>query len=171
MAEALPHDPTDERGRSCAAGFVHRLGYWSHFDNHAGVSSWPLPQATTCAELGAWAASHSALVTKPEAGDVFLLPSHSGDWFAFAGIVLQVVGLPILGLDGLTCLTVEACTERSEREVDAGDGRGRRAVRRLRRFWPSMGHRFVRWAELDQRASAADATFVINVAAGRRWAA
>src|SRR5689334_4263460 len=57
-----------------SASFVHRAGYWSHFDHRSGNSVWPLPDTASCTELAAFAAEHGVLAADwAQHGDVYLL--------------------------------------------------------------------------------------------------
>src|SRR3712207_103604 len=74
---------------SCTA-FVHYVGFWSHFEHGAARSSWPLPCASSCGQLAAWAKENRVRVTKPRAGDVFLLWHAPTATFEHTGIVARV---------------------------------------------------------------------------------
>jgi hypothetical protein len=140
-------------GQPWCAAFVHHVGYWSHFDYAAERSSWPLPATASCYMLGAFAKERGVLREAPAAGDVFLLWNVRLARFAHTGVVarLREEGKTPGGDPWFDCDTIEGNT-------DAGGSReGDGVMRRVRRFYPKVGDRFIRWAELDQRAVAGTA--------------
>jgi hypothetical protein len=133
-------------GQPWCAAFVHHVGQRSHFDPIANKSSWPLPNTASCYMLGVYAAQQRILVDEPLDGDVFLLWSPMYTRFAHTGIVSRVVerGKTPAGSPWFDCHTIEGNTN------DDGGRDGWGVLRRIRRFYPRVGDRFVRWAELDR---------------------
>jgi hypothetical protein len=131
-------------GQPWCAAFVHHVGYWSHFDYASETSTWPLPSTASCYMLGAYAKQRGVLLEEPADGDVFLLWNARLARFAHTGIVARVreKGETPGGDAWFDCDTVEGNTDvGGSRE---GDG----VMRRVRRFHPKVGDRFIRWAEL-----------------------
>jgi hypothetical protein len=100
--------------------------------------------------LGVEAKKRGVLKEEPDEGDVFLLWNTQLVRFAHTGIVVRVRG------DGETpgsgawfdCDTIEGNTDLGgSRE---GDG----VMKRVRRFYPKAGDRFIRWVDLDPRSLA-----------------
>src|ERR1051326_2780651 len=61
-----------DRSLEWHTAFVHYAGYWSHYDNLARKSSWPLPRTNDPNELADFARRHNILKEdSPRAGDVF----------------------------------------------------------------------------------------------------
>jgi hypothetical protein len=137
-------------GQPWCAAFVHHVGYWSHFDYGVERSSWPLPATASCYMLGANAKERGVLREEPEDGDVFLLWNAQLVRFAHTGVVARVreEGETPGKSAWFDCDTIEGNTDLGgSRE---GDG----VMRRVRRFYPKAGDRFIRWADLDRRAVA-----------------
>ncbi len=133
--------------------FVHYVGYWSHYEHGAARSSWPLPRASSCAELATYAEEERILRRRPLAGDVFLLWHAPTASFEHTGIVARVRGAGITpgGTRWVDCHTIEDFPhpgDRPDREAVTIE-----VVCRVRRFYPSrtVGDRFIRWANLDRR--------------------
>ena len=70
--------------------FVHHVGYWSHYDQQTGESSWPLPATPSAGQLGAFARERGVLTNEPEPGDLFLLWGPVKRAFVRSGIVVAV---------------------------------------------------------------------------------
>ena len=133
------------RGQPWCAAFVHHVGYWSHFDHERGASVWPLPATASCYVLGDFARRKRILKDEPEPGDVFLLWNPRLGRFSHTGIVAHVhEDADDQGDTGwITCDTIEGNTN------DDGSREGDAVLRRVRRFWPKLGDRFIRWTDLD----------------------
>jgi len=138
-------------GQPWCAAFVHHVGFWSHWDHSAKQSSWPLPATASCWELGEFARVRAILRKDPQAGDVFLVYNKQFQRFAHTGVVASVSrALATPAGD-----TVYACTTVEGNTSDDGSRDGRLTLTRTRRFSSRAGDRFIRWADLDQRALAA----------------
>jgi hypothetical protein len=100
--------------------------------------------------LGVYAKKREVLQEKPQDGDVFLLWNAQLVRFAHTGVVARVrdAGETPGGNPWFDCDTIEGNTDvGGTRE---GDG----VMRRVRRFYPKAGDRFIRWPDLDERALA-----------------
>jgi hypothetical protein len=130
--------------------FLYRCGYWSHFDHASGTTSWPLIETRTADELAAVAMVRYVLRDAPQVGDIFLQHSQRAKRFVRAGVIAEVCGSgrysQKIGYHDAT--TIEAGSD------SAGQFRGRHILRVARRFLPSRGDRFIRWAELDDNVDA-----------------
>jgi hypothetical protein len=134
------------------AAFVHHAGYWSHFDQDAGRSSWPLPATASVAELAQYAGISGALRAAPLFGDLFLLWSPAREAYVRTGIVVHVERFVRTGRDEkiFECITIEG-------NSDLANGRtGTLVLRHHRSFVPAMGDQFVRWTSLDGREERMD---------------
>ena len=136
-------------GEPWCAAFVHHVGYWSHFDYAAERSAWPLPATASCYMLGAYARERGVLHEEPEEGDVFLLWNAKLARFAHTGVVVRVRGKGETpgGTQWFDCDTIEGNTD------SGGSREGDGVMRRVRRFYPKAGDRFIRWSGLAQQAS------------------
>src|SRR5688500_1060182 len=122
----------------------------SHFDHAVGRSSWPLPATASCYVLGEFAQRREVLVKEPRAGDVFLQYNSILRRFAHTGIVVRVDAERVTGGEKwYECTTIEGNTN------EDGSREGEGVYCRTRRLYPGVGDRFVRWADLDDRGSAA----------------
>lgn len=147
MVELFLKGVSQPPGQPWCAAFVHHVGQRSHFDPIAGRSSWPLPNTASCYMLGVFAKQKQILVEEPLEGDVFLHWSPMLGRFAHTGIITRVItqGETPAGRAWFDCHTVEGNTS------DDGSREGWGVLRRVRRFHPAVGDRFVRWADLDDR--------------------
>jgi hypothetical protein len=143
-------------GEPWCAAFVHHVGYWSHFASFVKRSSWPLPSTASCHALGEYAKARGVLLEEPHDGDVFLLWHAPITQFAHAGIVERVRdrGAMAGGTEWFDCDTIEGNSDAGDSRD--GDGATTGVVRRVRRFYPTAGDRFIRWADLDRRGLAGD---------------
>jgi len=133
------------------AAFVRHVGYWSHFDNETGHSSWPfLPATSDIRALADSARRLGLLWDPPEIGDVFLIHSHMESRFVHAGVIASVDAEMPIGRGEMlyTCTTVEAGTGQGPNPYG-------RVLRRERRLCTATGGRFIRWVDLDGRRMAA----------------
>lgn len=147
MIERFLKAVSQPKGQPWCAAFVHHVGYWSHYDPRRGESSWPLPATASCYMLGDFARREKVLEKVPVDGDVFLLFRPTLGRFAHAGIVARVIdaGHTPGGSPWFDCHTIEGnSNEEGSREATS-------VVRILRRFYPDVGDRFIRWAALDRR--------------------
>jgi hypothetical protein len=142
IARLLARLPAQEHDVSAA--FVLHAGYWSHFDYVSHESSWPLPMVANCRRLGEFARRHGILVDEPAEGDVFLAFDLAKGGFAQAGIVVGVrqAGTSPAGRPWFDCHTIEWL-----RAPDV-PRRVQKVIRTVRRFYPAMGDRFIRWTNL-----------------------
>lgn len=147
MVELFLRGVSQPPGQPWCAAFVHHVGYWSHFESVGNQSSWPLPPTASCYELGAFARSRGILKRVPLAGDVFLLFSPAHARFAHTGVVVRVraTGGSTGAEPWFDCDTIEGNTN------DDGGREGWGVLRKVRRFYPMGGDRFIRWADLDKR--------------------
>ncbi len=131
--------------------YLNHVGFWSHFDQRSGVSSWPLPP---CSDPDLWASygiEAGILRDAPRMGDIYLLHDPEFGRFVRAGIVAEVVsaGMPadpdatakVLGLDGVKSAEI--------------NGRVAAFVQTLSR---RRGDRYLRWVNLDPRAKLGNPT-------------
>ena len=146
---ALP----DAASADASLGFVHFVGFWSHYEADSRRSRWPLPPSKRVHELGDFAACHGTLAPSPLAGDVFLLGSPAADRHVLAGIVMAVESMRAL-LDGgvaFVCQTIEGrlgvdgTGDAAPSVIDA------RIVRR--QLSAAFGDCFIRWCDLPRQAS------------------
>jgi hypothetical protein len=152
-------------GEPWCAAFVHHVGYWSHFASGVQTSSWPLPPTASCNALAQYAKEQDVLRDDPADGDVFLLWHAPIACFAHTGIVERVRerGKLAGGTKWVDCDTIEGNSDAGDSRD--GDGATTGVVRRVRRFYPTVGDRFIRWADLDRRSMAGDPRqAVVNVA-------
>lgn len=137
-------------GQPWCAAFVYHVGYYSHYDHVARVSTWPLPATASCWELGRFAERHGVLLCTPAVGDVFLKYNTGLGRFAHTGIVVGVdEGDPQEDVGVHVCTTVEGNTN------DDGSRNGNATLRKVRRFVEADGDRFIRWTNIERRARAA----------------
>ena len=129
------------------AAFVHHAGYWSHYDQRGGNSSWPLPATASVEELAQYAGISGALRTTPLFGDLFLQWSPARREFVRTGIVAYVEQYVRTDRNELIypCITVEG------NSALAGAATGTLVLRQYRQFIPSIGDQFIRWPALDGR--------------------
>jgi hypothetical protein len=145
MVELFLHEVKQPPGEPWCAAFVHHVGYWSHYDSETRRSSWPLPPTASCYELGVFAKKRGVLRDEPEVGDVFLLWKEKLGRFAHTGVIVHLRAHGETAGEGqwFECETIDGNTDADgSRE---GDG----VLRRIRRFLPNRGDRFIRWADLD----------------------
>ncbi|MDB4890479.1 MAG: hypothetical protein JWL61_2334 [Gemmatimonadetes bacterium] len=135
----------DAARREWDVALIQHCGYWSHFDHRIERSSWPVSEARTPNDLGVFGLARGILVDQPESGDIFLQFSPSHQDFLRAGIVVRVCGHGVFARNRsyVDLLTIEGDTDESGR---FGQGKAMRLARRLS---PSLGDRFLRWADLD----------------------
>jgi hypothetical protein len=130
------------------AAFVHYAGYWSHFDQRRGRSTWPLPAAPRCQDLARFARVNDVMSDEaPQPGELLLLWSPCLMGFVRTGIILAVEPPETRpnGLRYYECHTIEGNVTQTAR-LD-GDRLGR-----VSRFLsPEFGDRTIRWTELEQR--------------------
>ena len=132
-------------GQPWCAAFVHHVGFWSHFDYEEKKSSWPLPATASCYVLGAFAGTRQVLVQEPLPGDVFLQYNAGLRRFAHTGIVVRVDEVrETAGERWYECTTIEGNTN------EGGSAEGEGVYCRVRRLYPGVGDRFVRWVELEK---------------------
>jgi hypothetical protein len=138
------HPPDD------GAALLYRWGFWSHFDHRTGLSSWPLIETRTADELATVAMARYILRDSPEEGDIFLQRAAGGRRYARAGVVVDVRGSGCYSakVRYYDATTIEA------RSDETGRLAGRHTLRVARRFVPTRGDRFIRWAELDDYVDA-----------------
>jgi hypothetical protein len=151
MIEQFLHDVHQPPRQPWSAAFVYHVGYWAHFQYGAERSSWPLPATSSWEELAKFAAEQQVLVSEPTDGDVFLLWHAPTACFAHTGVVARVRGRGVTagGTSWFECDTIEGNSDAGEHREDSGVMNG--VVRRARRFYPEVGDRFIRWADLDRR--------------------
>jgi hypothetical protein len=152
MVELFLRGVNQQPGAPWCAAFVHHVGKWSHFDHVVDVSSWPLPATASCWMLGQFAKETGVLKDEPMAGDVFLQYKPELRRFGHAGIVANVVeeGFTPGGNGWFDCDTIEGNTN------EAGERDGDGVILKLRRFYPAIGDRFIRWPDLDRHEFAGD---------------
>jgi hypothetical protein len=142
------------RGREASLGFVHYVGFWSHFSPSSGCSSWSLPLSVPLDGLTRFVREKSVLAPRPQAGDVFLLGSADGRRYARAGIITNVEKVTRLLNDApaFVCMTVEG-----ELDAKGGDASAPRITARQvrRQLSPAYGDCFIRWSDLVTEASPA----------------
>jgi len=132
-----------------SAAFVHRAGYWSHFDYRMEASIWPLPATSSCEELAAFAADNFVLADdEPNPGDIYLLWSPAKKLFVRAGIILGLTRRQVYpsGRTGYECLTVDGDT------TVRGSLRGPSTAIIRRLLSADAGDRWIRWPLLDRGA-------------------
>lgn len=130
-----------------SATFVHRAGYWSHFDYRLEASYWPLPATSSCEELAVFAADNYVLADdEPNPGDIYLLWSPAKKRFVRAGIILGLTRQHIYpsGRIGYECLTVDGDT------TVRGSLRGPSTAIIRRLLSAGAGDRWIRWPLLDR---------------------
>jgi hypothetical protein len=133
------------------AALIYHAGYWSHYDDRTGMSSWPLPATADCEDLARFAREENVLsYDAPEAGQIFLQWSPARKAFVHSGIVVGVE-LPVERMDGYEqyeCRTIEGNVTETGRLDGTGMGRVSRFLA------PSRGDRTIRWIDLEHRAIA-----------------
>ena len=129
------------------AKFVHHVGYWSHFDQRCGRSSWPLPDTNSVTELAQYAFTTGLIREAPMAGDVFLAWDDDVKEFTRTGIVVRVERFTRTPsrTEYFQCVTIEGSSEHI-----IGPS-GRLTLRHKRNLAPMLGDRVIRWAALDPR--------------------
>jgi hypothetical protein len=148
MIELFLREVSRPPGDPWCAAFVYHVGFWSHFDHRTTRSSWPLPATASCYMLGQAARQMEVLRDAPQEGDVFLLWNAQLVRYAHTGIVarLRAKGETPGGGPWFDCDTIEGNTDLGgSRE---GDG----VKKRVRRFYPKAGDRFIRWVDLHERS-------------------
>ena len=126
--------------------FIHHVGYWSHFDDRSGRSSWPLPATTCCGELADFAADRNVLSDEPPRyGELFLLWSPSRQRFVHTGIIVGAdpTNHRFNGGPQYQCQTIEANVTPTGRLDGDRMGRGVRLVS------PAAGDRTIRWTDIE----------------------
>ncbi|MFL5615412.1 MAG: hypothetical protein ACJ796_17215 [Gemmatimonadaceae bacterium] len=148
---SVPADPATSVAVNLMAGwsatFVHRAGYWSHYDYRLEASRWPLPATSSCEELAAFAADNVVLADdEPNPGDIYLLWSPAKKLFVRTGIILGLTQQHIYpsGRIGYECLTVDGDT------TVHGSLRGPSTAIIRRILSADAGDRWIRWALLDR---------------------
>lgn len=143
------------RSREATLGFVHYVGFWSHFSPSSGCSSWSLPLSVPLDELTRFVRRNSVLAPSPQPGDVFLLGSADGLQHVRAGIITNVEQVTTLLNDApaFVCMTVEGEIEVKGRRAAATPRITARQVRR--QLSPAFGDCFIRWCDLGAEASPA----------------
>ena len=151
MVELFLREVEQPAGQPWCAAFVHHVGYWSHYDNRAKRSSWPLPATASCEELALFAGPLDLLKKDAREGDVFLVFSPSLKRYAHTGIVVSVdATYPIPDKHFVhVCTTIEGNTNSD------GSSNGTTTLRKTRHFNTVVGDRFIRWAEIGYKAEAA----------------
>ena len=147
--------PAADAGRRAASlSFVNYLGFWSHFAPSSGCSSWPLPLSLAFDELSGFAKEKSALVKRPQPGDIYLLGSPDARSQVLAGIITVVEQVTTLLNDApvFVCMTVEGELEAKKRKAAARQISARQVRRRLSPFY---GDCFIRWCDLEEEMSPA----------------
>ena len=137
--------PVKTPGPSWDARFVNECGYWSHFDSSTKSSSWPIPLHFTTQELGLFGLRHNVLYDVPIPGDILLMHSPMYKAFVHSGVVVDVsTPIPLRGEKPMfDVYSIEG-------DIDKlGRLHGGRSLPVRRRLSPSMGDRFLRWAELN----------------------
>ena len=136
------------RAKRWDAAFLYHAGYWSHFDDRTGTSSWPLPATTRCHDLARFARRERVLSSEaPRAGDVCLRWSPRRKVFVRTGVIIAVEPATER-LDGtlqFECHTIEGGVTPTAR-LD-GDRMGRVA----RFLSPAGGDRTIRWTDIEAR--------------------
>lgn len=146
-------ESTDAASADASLGFVHFVGFWSHFEPDSRRSTWPLPPSKRVHELADFATCHGTLASSPLAGDVFLLGSPAADRQVLAGIVMAVESMRAL-LDGgsaFVCQTIEGRLGLDGMGDAAPTVVNARIVRR--QLSVAYGDRFIRWCDLPRQAS------------------
>ena len=137
-------------GHPWSAAFVYHVGYWSHYDQLTGRSTWPLPATGSCRQLGDFARDHKLLEAEPALGDVFLVWDPQVNRFAHSGVIASVAQCLVKDRDRVyDCLTVEGNANYD------GTRDGYLTVQRTRRFSPRNGDRFIRWSRAEAQSEAA----------------
>jgi hypothetical protein len=139
------------RGREASLGFVHYVGFWSHFSPSSGCSSWSLPLSVPLDGLTRFVREKSVLAPRPQAGDVFLLGSADGSRHAGAGIITNVEKVTTLlnGATAFVCTTVEGELYTTGRDASAPR---LTACQVRRQLSPAYGDCFIRWCDLAAKA-------------------
>jgi hypothetical protein len=130
------------------SAFIHHVGFWSHFDQALGSSSWPVPPFADPMALAEFARKQRVLVERALPGDLFLLWGPGRRRFVKAGIVVEVkeVIQHAHFRTTLDCLTIAG-----DSDFVLGE-RGGRALRHRQNFSAKRGDRFVRWTDLKRQA-------------------
>lgn len=140
-ADARRMPPGDATGMQ----FVHRAGYWSHFDAKVGVSSWPLDVRWTLGEVHAVAAQHGMLQLDGSPGDLLIRCNAQGVPTR-VGVVLAAVDRLQLPGEAPTW-TCHALWEggHAPRTSGGSDASMDPAVRESPWFQGGRGDRFLPW--------------------------
>jgi hypothetical protein len=147
--------PADQPLGDWSTAFVNHVGYWSHYDQIAKRSTWPLPPLATCEQLLACATQRTmvgAVDVEPRFGDIFVQPAQH-QAYVRAGIVIDVTARGSqydTGKPHFDCTVIEGNSR------EDGHVGGPRVVRITRRLCPSLGDRFVRWADGLSNARASE---------------
>jgi hypothetical protein len=130
------------------SAFIHHVGFWSHFDQKLGSSSWPVPPFADPGALAEFAKAQRVLVERALPGDLFLLWGPGRRRFVKAGIVVEIAEVIQHAhfRTTLDCLTIVG-----DSDFVLGE-RGGRALRHRQRFSAKRGDRFVRWTDLRRQA-------------------
>jgi len=124
---------------------LQQLGFRAYYDELAQTSAWPVPLGMSPHELALFGADCGMLYERPESGDIFLQRSLRGKDYIHAGLVMTV--------NGYGCLdehTVYYETSTIEGDTDHRGLLGCGYTCKLnRRLSPTLGDRFLRWAELS----------------------
>jgi len=128
---------------------IHHWGYWSHFDHRSASSSWPLPGVESASALGAVASALGILRDHPHTGDILLHYGPSHRTWRRAGVVAHIEAVKWYGRRDrcYDVLSIEGACDPD------GEVAGHDTIAIVRRVSASMGDRFVRWVDLDDRAS------------------
>lgn len=128
-----------------STAFVSHVGYWSHYDHGADVSSWPLPRTGDANRLCRIAEERRIIRREPAPYDLFALWSPARREFVRSGIIVTVGHHGVLpdGARYFECTTLEGDTN----ERMSARGNSTRRVKRYLSF--ETGDRFIRWLDLD----------------------
>jgi hypothetical protein len=150
MVELFLSEVAQPPGQPWCAAFVSHVGKWSHYDQEADKSSWPLPPTASCEELGNFAKKCKLESKEPQIGDIFLKHSAELNRFAHTGIVVSVDKTYGRGdWAEFVCTTIEGNTN------DDGSANGHTTLRKTRTLRVANGDRFVRWVDMELRRAAA----------------
>lgn len=158
------HARADQTRGDATLRFVHFAGFWSHFVESVGYSSWPLPPSRHIEDLAEFAEAHGGVTPRPVAGDVFLLASVRCDRHVRAGIVsgVETVRTTLNDSPTFICATIEG----ELAAATAGHAAHRLIGVRLarRQLSTALGDCFIRWSDLAVDASWSDAVRRAGVA-------
>jgi hypothetical protein len=129
--------PEDE---GASIRFINSAGFLSHLDHDTGESSWPIPVLYTVQQLAHYGQRHKILFDMAEAGDIAVVWNEDEQRYTRASIVVSVLSVCGGGRHEVVhCSTLGA--------------HRRGAIARPECFRPGAGDRFLRWMNLDRRAS------------------